>query len=580
MIRQIFRWCGWILLLIGINAFAEQNSPLSMDQAFPLKIWSPDPQTVVIQWDIQPGYYLYKDRIHIAPAPDSTVELGAPRFPQATEHYNPILGHFSAYEGLLQLGVPVLSATSTSIVLQIQYQGCAQKGYCYPPQTRLIEVNLSAQPEAIASDSIPTQKTPVTMNKGWGWGSWLGFLGMGLLISLTPCVLPMIPVLSGLILGKEHIGHWRAFFISLAYVLGMAVTYAMAGLLFGALGGSLQVYLQKTWIIALFSGVFVLMALSLFGVFQIEPPEKLRAYLAGLSNRQAQGSLFGAAVMGCLSSLILSPCATPPLVAVLSYISQSGNAYLGGLALFVIGLGSGIPLLLIGAFGKRLLPKAGAWMGVIENILGVILLGMGIWMLSRILPDRIVLMLWAFLAIGLAIALEAFNTVTTRFKLICKSLGILVFVYGILLLVGAMEGARTPWESLVFKKSADSAQNSIDFLSVSSLDDVQKAMNQAPGKPVILDFYADWCVSCKIIDRNVFADSAVKNKLAGYLLLRSDVTVGTQENQALMKEYRVVAPPTLLFFDQNHQELTDARIIGEISSADFIKRLNQLAEQK
>jgi thioredoxin:protein disulfide reductase len=582
-----YRWSGWLLLLMLVSALAAPISPLPVDQAFPLKVWSPDPQTIVVEWNIQPGYYLYKDRIQVQAADDGAAELGKLRFPEATEHDNPILGHFSAYDKPLQLGIPVLSARTPHVELQIKYQGCAEQGYCYPPQTRLMSVDLgvgNSQPVSTLSiDRIPQTSSGSTFRAPaqalaqhhYRWPVWLGFFGLGLLISLTPCVLPMVPLLFGLIIGKAGMSHGRAFLISLAYVLGMAITYAIAGVLFGFLGSNIQAYLQKPWIIAAFSLIFIAMALSLWGVYFLEPPEKLRTWMADFSSRQRGGSLIKAAVMGCLSTLILSPCATPPLVAVLTYISQTGNARLGGIALFVIGLGSGVPLLLIGAFGRRLLPKPGPWMRAVENILGIILAGMAIWMLSRILPGQIILILWAVLAVCCAVYLKAFSSPTGRRQLFIKGLGILIFVYGILLLVGAMQGATRPWEPLGAKISSCSRATQANFIPVKSIEDVKQHMELAAGKPVIIDFYADWCVSCKLLEQRVFANPAVQKQLAGFLLLRADITANDATAQALMKYFNVIAPPTVLIFNQQHIELLQSRVIGEISSSEFLARMVQ-----
>ena len=511
------------------------------------------------------------------------LQLGEPVFPPGVDHVSPVLGHFTAFEAQTQIRIPVLSAVSPHFSLQVKYQGCAEQGYCYPPETRLVAVNLGAggQSSALAIDRIPQAAsafapTPVQalMHHHYPWTIWLGFFGLGLLISLTPCVLPMIPVLSGLIIGKENISHGRAFFISLAYVLGMAITYAIAGMLFGMLGGSLQAFLQKPWIIVAFSGIFVLMALSLFGGFRLEPPEKLRLWMARLSNRQRRGSFVGAAVMGGLSTLILSPCATPPLVAVLSYISQTGNAYLGGVALFVIGIGSGVPLLLIGAFGRRLLPKTGPWMRVVENFLGVILLGVSIWMLSRILPDSISLILWAALVISVAIYLKAFTFAVTKIQRLGKGLGIILFVYGILLLVGATQGASAPWRPLLLNlQSCASFYNAkkTNFIPVKTVADVQQLLDKAANKPVILDFYADWCVSCKLFEHNVLSKPEIQDQLTGFLLLRADITANDAADQELMRHFSVVAPPTLVVFNSQHQEIPQSRIIGEVSAAEFLR---------
>ncbi len=542
----------WILLLVCLIcqwALAEitQPSPLPVDQAFPLKAWSPNLKTVIVEWNVQPGYYLYKDRIHIMAADNNPVRLGAPQFPPSQVHSSPILGKFSAFEGITQVKIPLLSQPTGNFSLQVQYQGCAQKGYCYPPQNRIMNVT-----PGMGIDTIPqvnSAPAPVKALQGrhLNWMVWLGFFGLGLLIAFTPCVLPMIPVLLGLIVGRENISHSRAFVISLAYVLGMAMTYALAGVLFGLLGASAQAYFQKPAVIIVFSLVFAAMALSLWGLFQFEPPEKWRSFVARLSHHQRQGSVWGAAIMGVLSTLILSPCATPALVGVLAYISQSGNAYLGGLALLTVGLGSGTPLLLIGAFGRRLLPKTGPWMRAVERFLGMILMAMCIFMLSRVLPDRITLVLWAALAVGVAIYLKAFENTSTRMQLLGKGLGILLFIYGILLLVGAAQGGNSLLAPLWLNEQNCSASN--QFITVKSVEDITKAMGPASGKPVILDFYADWCVSCKIIEKKVFNDPSVQKQLAGFLLLRADITHNDAADQKLMHDYGVIAPPTILIFN-------------------------------
>lgn len=576
------RWIsqlGWLLFLMCLicqwaTAETTQPSPLPVDQAFPLKVWSPSLKTVIVEWDVQPGYYLYKDRIHIMPADNNPVRLGAPQFPPPQEHSSPILGKFSAFEGITQVKIPLLAAPTGNFSLQVQYQGCAQKGYCYPPQTRMMNVT-----PGMGIDIIPqaySAPAPVKALQGHhlNWMVWLGFFGLGLLIAFTPCVLPMIPVLLGLIVGRENISHGRAFVISLAYVLGMAITYACAGVLFGLLGASAQTYFQKPAVIIIFSLIFAAMALSLWGLFQFEPPEKWRAFVARLSHHQRQGSVWGAAVMGALSTLILSPCATPALVGVLAYISQSGNAYLGGLALLTVGLGSGMPLLLIGAFGRRLLPKTGSWMRTVESFLGMILMGMCIFMLSRILPDRITLVLWAALAVGVAIYLKTFQNTATRMQLLGKGLGILLFIYGILLLAGAAQGGNSLLAPL--RLNAENCPTSAQFIAVKSAEEITREMSQAPGKPVILDFYADWCVSCKIIEKKVFNNPEVQKQLAGFLLLRADITHNDAADQKLMHDYGVIAPPTILIFNSEHQELSKERIVGEISPKEFLARIKKL----
>ncbi|MBS0350792.1 MAG: protein-disulfide reductase DsbD, partial [Proteobacteria bacterium] len=473
----------------------------------------------------------------------------------------------------VDISVPVISSSKNQIPLEIHYQGCSKQGFCYPPQTRMLTVTLGSGTlsKPMAIDQIPNKPSAAIeqpkeikdlMKHHYHWTVWLGFFGLGVLISLTPCVLPMIPVLSSLILGKADITHLRAFLISLAYVLGMAITYAIAGLAFGAIGGTLQAWLQKPWVISIFSAVIVAMALSLFGLYQFNLPELLRSRIAGLSNRQRHGSIIGAVVMGGLSTLILSPCATAPLVAVLSYISQAGNAYLGALALFLVGMGSGVPLLLVGAFGKRLLPRAGKWMRQVENILGIGLLAVAIWMLSRIFNSNISLILWAALGFGIAIYLKAFTSSATKVQMTSKIIGILIFIFSIILLTEAINGTVIH-NQIIGQK----------FVSVKTIADVQQQMAQANHKPVFLDFYAKWCVNCKYLESHVLTNPAVQKQLQRFLLLRADITANDPEDRALMREYGVVAPPTFIVFNSQHVASPMASSVGELSAKQLTQKL-------
>ncbi len=583
--KHKFCWSAYLLFLltlIVIVALADPlNSPapppLLVDQAFPFKAWASNNHSVIVRWEIQPGYYLYRDKFQFTVS-HGEVQLGPANFPPAVEKSNSILGKYWAYKGITRIEIPVISAFDSKFQLQINFQGCSEKGYCYPPTTRTVAINLAATPKQIESyaiDRIPTKSTGPFAE--WGhWRMWIGFFGLGLLISLTPCVLPMIPILSAMILGKDSMSYVRAFVISLAYVLSMAISYAVVGILLGKLGENLQAYLQKPWIIILYSLVFIGMALSLFGFYHIHLPEKLRATMARLTDRQRRGSLWGAAAMGCLSTLILSPCATPALVAILSYISASGNGAVGGLALFVVGIGMGVPLLLIGAFGRRILPKPGPWMKAIEILLGIILLIVAIGMLSRVWPPKIIMLAWSALAIGIAVYLKTFNTVMGVAQRLSKGLGLLIFVYGILLLVGAVQGATSPWQPLLIKNQNCSASSQTRFIAVKTVADVQHQLILSAGKPVLLDFYADWCVACKLMDKQVFGNAQVQKKLANVVLLRADVTANDAEDTNLQRYFQVIAPPTIVMFDHQHNIPNQSRIIGEVSATEFIKRIEEL----
>ncbi len=586
---------AWLGLFLWFGALGAQviatPQPLPIDQAFAINAWATNAQTLVVQWDIAPGYYLYRDRLHFSPTAGSNIQLGFPQLPSAIKKYNSVWGDYLAYENKVRILIPVLSANTSpftsSFNLEVKFQGCSSQGFCYPPTVRYLPINFTGKKQPILGstnsslDRIPSDVYANNSNKSTnpltnssGIATWLSFFVLGLLISLTPCVLPMIPVLSGLIIGRSDMSHMRAFLISVAYVLGMAITFAFIGFLFSLLGENLQAFMQKPWIIVLFSLIFVAMALALFGFYSLQPPEKIRAFVARLSNRQQRGSLIGAAVMGSLSTLILSPCATPPLVAALSYVSQTGDIYLGGIALFIMGLGMGAPLLLIGAFGKRLLPKAGAWMRVMENILGIVLLGLAIWILDRILPSWITMLLWAGLSFGVAIYMRTFATAVTLMQKFFKAIGLLIFVYGVLLVAGAVQGNTDPLHPL--RVNTTYSVSSRSNITVKTIAALEQQMALAKGNPVILDFYADWCVTCKLIERRIFANPAVQQQLNGVIPIRVDVTANDSNALELLRHFHVITPPTILFFNRQHQELNQLRLIGEISVTEFITQVKKM----
>lgn len=570
--------------------------PLPVDQAFSLSAEARDNQTLLAIWNIAPGYYLYRDRIHFTPVNPHQDSLAQPIFPQTTHtKYYPEMGKLAVYEGLLTIPIPVIQSHDSSLALKIHYQGCSASGFCYPPTTRIVQLDLNG-PYGIAvmpikvdlAPSHPTQlgSSPENrvlhlLNHANIFAILAGFWLFGFLISLTPCVLPMIPILSSIIVGQGKISHMRSFGLSLAYVLGMAITYAVAGVLFGVLGSNLQATLQKPWLIILFSLIFVGMAFSLFGLFTLQLPEALRSRVATISHHQKSGSYWGAGIMGILSTLLLSPCVTPPLVGVLGYISQTGNAALGGITLFVMGIGMGTPLLIIGASSAKLLPKSGAWMNTIKNILGVLMLLLAIWMLERLLPSSVILGLCALLSMGCAVALGALSSTENFSQLIRKLLGLILFVYGIVLMISIYFGNTSPLTPFHFPRTqmtAPTAAMPSLFKPVKTLADVKKQLEQAKQsrKIVLLDFYADWCIACKEMDHLTFNDPKVRQALKPLVVLRADVTKNDAFDQALEKAYGVVAPPTLLFFYRGH-EIRNTRIVGEISAKAFLQHLRALS---
>lgn len=584
-----------LLITITLPAFAQAPpEPIPAAQAFQFTATARDDQTIIGMWKIASGYYLYRDRIHFSPANPQQDRLGQPLLPATsiTKDY-PGIGKLPVYTGNLQVAVPVINSAGKTIVVKAHYQGCSQQGYCYPPQTKIVKINLAGnymvpvQPLEIDLTPATTTKTATAPLSQQGkieqllehhglFSILIGFFVFGLLLSLTPCVLPMIPILSGIIIGKGHkISHGHAFGLSCAYVLGMAITYAIAGVIFGFIGNSVQAAFQQPWLIILFSLIFIAMALSLFGLYTIELPQTLQNKLTKISNHQKHGSYFGAAIMGCLSTLILSPCVTPPLVGALAYISQSGNAAVGGGALFVMGIGMGVPLLLIGAFSAKLLPKAGPWMNTIKYVFGVLMLAVAIWMLSRILPGTVTMALWALLALGSAIAMGAFKTATTTWRRATKIVGILLFIYGIILAVGALLGNSNPLQPLNFA-ALRGKQTQPNFITVKTLTAAQQQLQIAKSQhqPAMIDFYASWCISCKIMDHETFSNPQVQQQLRRLRLIRADVTTNNVQTRALQKHFNVVAPPTILFIAPDGKEIMNARVIGEMSAAKFLKHLH------
>ncbi|HEX2549043.1 MAG TPA: protein-disulfide reductase DsbD, partial [Gammaproteobacteria bacterium] len=410
----------------------------------------------------------------------------------------------------------------------------------------------------------------------------LSFLGLGFLLGFTPCVLPMIPILSSIIVGHrfKHIP-FKTFLLSLSYVMGMAISYAIAGMVIALIGSRIQTTLQQPWIIVIASLLFVWLAFSLFGFYQLRLPARLQKRITDMSNRQKGGSYLGVFFMGGISSLIVSPCVSAPLVGVLAYIADSGDVILGAIALFLLGFGMGIPLLLFGASAGKLLPKAGSWMIIIERAVGVVLLALAIGLLGRVLPSPVILVLWGVLLIFIAIYISLFKRTATDRGFIRRGIASVILVYGIILVIGGFLGNKDPlhpWDS----GKMISVQRTLHFQTITDMDNLNMALANAKqdGKPVLLDFYADWCVACVIMEQHVFTDNNVMEALSPFVLLRIDVTKNSDFNQAVMSRYGVIAPPTFLFFESSGVEYRSARIIGEKSSDQFLTQLKKINERE
>lgn len=588
-----------LLLLISPISYSATNQPLPANQAYQLSTRVVDANTIEAHLAIAPGYYLYREYINASIQPDSVTRLGKIDLPEGIKEHNEILGDYQAYENEVTIKIPFIQAPTTPFSLILSYQGCAKSGFCYPKIRKTLSVhltgNVATSSVTIAASSVPnvpiiTSQTPhvseqdrITQILAGSNLLWIiiSFFGFGLLLAFTPCVLPLIPILSSIIVGQQQLTTAKAFKLSLVYVLSMAITYAAAGMLAALAGSHLQSALQKPGVLITFSLLFVLLALSLFGLYELRLPNVLQDRLVNLSNRQKGGHYVGVIIMGCLSTLIVSPCVSAPLVGALAYIGQTGDVFLGGIALLFMGLGMGLPLLIIGTSGGKLLPKAGPWMDNVKTFFGIMLLGVAIWLVHHILPGPVKLLLWGALLIITAINLNVFDTVTTGIEKLAKGLGIIALIYGIVLIIGATVGNGNPLQPIALQKQdiAHSTTESLTFIPIKTVDDLQREITaaNAQGRSVMLDFYADWCVSCKQLERETFNDSKVQTALKNFTLLRADVTANDSSDQALEAKLGVIAPPTLIFFDTHGQELKNYRIVGELGPEAFLNQLSQLA---
>lgn len=568
----------------------SESDFLPIDEAFVLSVTSDSADRVTVRFDIADDYYLYRDKTKVV-APGGNAQLGEARIPGGEIEQDEYFGEQVVFRGQMIAEIPVAAAAGMrELPLEISYQGCADAGLCYPPTTKQVTVALASTVGATpalaggaAAPAAPRQSEQDALADRIRSGNLLAvlatFFGAGLLLAFTPCVLPMVPILSGIIVGAggdRPVSRGRAFSLSLAYVMGMALTYTIAGAAFAAAGQQAQAFFQKPWIIVLFAGLFVLLALGMFGAFTLQVPAAFQARVADLSNKQRQGTLVGTAMMGALSSLIVTACVAPPLVAALAVIGQSGDVVRGAAALFALSIGMGAPLLLVGASAGRLLPRAGAWMDAVKAVFGVMLLGVAIWMLGRILPGPIALALWAALAFVSGYALMAAGDRETRggADLVRRGLGALAMVYGVLLLIGALAGRSDPLQPLAglgaTGGAAPAAEHAV-FRRIKTVADLERevAAASAAGRPVMLDFYADWCVSCKEMERYTFTDPGVQAEFARAVLLQADVTANDAEDQALLQHFGILGPPTILFFDAGGRELDGFRVVGFKPAAEF-----------
>jgi thiol:disulfide interchange protein DsbD len=553
---------------------------LPPDQAFHVSAEADGPDRVRLTWAIAPGYYLYRDRVKFATS-SSEAAVGRAEMPDGQVKTDPYFGRQVVYHNQLIATVAVARAAggSLSLPLAVTYQGCAEAGLCYPPITKQVKLELPAG----GSGFVSQQDRLASMIRSGNMLGVLGtFFGLGLLLAFTPCVLPMVPILSGLIAGQgANLSTARAFSLSLTYVLGMAITYTVAGAGFAAAGKQVQALFQQPWIIILFALLFIVMAASMFGLFTLQMPGFLQTRLAAASNRQRAGTYGGVALMGVLSALIVTSCVAPPLVATLTVIGQSGAVLRGASALFAMSLGMGTPLLVVGSSAGRLLPRAGAWMDTVKQVFGVIMLGMAAWMLTRVVPERYGLALFAAVAFAAAVVLWlASSTGRSRRALpvLARGSAILAGLYGVALLYGTATGATDPLAPLAGGPAQKTVQSVLPFRPVASLADLDREVSTASAarEPVMLDFYADWCVSCKEMERETFTRPEVRSALSRVRLLRADVTANSVDDQQLLHRFQIYGPPTIAFYDSQGKERREFRVVGYMKADDFVAQLRQL----
>ncbi len=583
-------------LLDSLGLGDNFDTPPSVEEAFQFEVEAHDQHNLIARWFVAEGNYLYRDKIKFELAQDSENQLGTVTLPAGENKMDEIFGLTEVYQYDGAVMVPIIrSSSENKISLTLKFQGCSETFHiCYPPTEQQYEITLpsisesndnSQQPAPVATNASLSQQDQIAQSLAQDdlLTILLSFLGLGLLLAFTPCVFPMIPILSSIIVGQgDRITTHRAFMLSLSYVLAMSVTYTAAGVLTGLLGENLQALFQNPWIIASFSALFIILALSMFNLFELQLPHYLQHRLHQISHQQQGGSLMGAATMGLLSGLIVGPCLAPPLAGALIFIGQHGDPILGGMALFALSMGMGLPLLIIGTSAGKILPQAGTWMNTIKAIFGVLMIALAIWMLERIIPEWIALLLWGSFAIIIAIYLGALTHLyqeATGWQKFRKGVGIITLIFGILLLIGGTSGSSNVWQPLKRVSTHSSSVNSqpqhVSFTTINSLAELTNHLNSTT-KPTVLDFYADWCIECKRMEATTFQDPAVIADLTAYHTLQVDLTDITDEHNALLKHFGLFGPPTLLFFNKEGKELSTKRLIGMIGAEQLRQHLATL----
>jgi len=605
-----------LIILLMRSATGLAADFLDPEQAFKISAELTSNKTIALHWNIAESYKLYKNQMTVDVS-RGTATLGNPSFPEGILFTDPTTGEKEIiYHDKLTVEVPIKEA-SALFTVSVGYQGCSEDGLCYPPITTAFRVDPSkpgalsvvtetdesasasvlpataqVQPETTTPSSTASEESggqndlslaKSTLESGSWWKISAAFLLFGLLLSFTPCVLPMVPILSSIIVGEGESTKMKSFLMAVAYCLGMALVYTSLGVAAGLAGEGLAGALQKPWVLVLFSLLLVALSLSMFDVYELQLPSSLQTSLNKTTGKLKGGKFAGVFLMGAISALIVGPCVAAPLAGTLVYISQTKDVFIGGLALFSMAMGMSVPLLLIGLSAGSLLPKAGAWMIGVKYVFGLLLLAVAIWMVTPVLPPQALMVAWGALGILCAVFAGVFSlpaeklTIGGKFK---KALGLVLFIIGVMELVGAASGGTDALKPLSgfhsVSGSVATKTEHLTFKRVHSIDELDRELQASAGNPVMLDFYADWCVSCKELEKFTFSDPKVQQALANVTLLQVDVTANSEDDKALMKRFSLFGPPGIIFFDKSGNEQSDNRIIGFVEAEEFLRHLERL----
>ncbi len=594
----------WIFIITFMAMSALGVSFLQPDEAFKPKIASIDDNTISVEIKLGDKIYLYKDKLNIEDAdPQDGIDFNLiDTLTKTVKHEADVVYESSP---MTHIGLTLSKELhgKQKVRVKLSYQGCSLAGLCYEPQESILEVMVDAdklstsnpthlkalaftEPKQVVmpvKNESETDKIASVIKGGSLWFIIISFFGFGILLSLTPCVFPMIPIISSVIIAQgEGMGTKKAFWLSLVYVLSMAVAYTIAGILAGLFGANLQAAFQTPWIITVFALVFVVLSLSMFDVYELQIPNFIQSRLSKLGGKR--NGVAGIAIMGFLSALIVGPCVAAPLAGALIYIGQTGDALLGGIALFALSIGMGIPLLIVGTTSGKFMPKPGMWMDVIKAIFGVMLLGIAIWMMGRVLDENTTLLLWGGLAIFVAVNTGALEPLgehpawSSRSNV--KALGFLILLYGISVLAGGMAGSTNllhPLDPFLSKTQAlTPVKTHKTFEKITSIDELDAILAENKGKRVMVDFAAEWCTACKEFEEKTFSDDVVKGAMDAYVLVQVDVTANDDASKAITKKYGIFGPPAILFFDEKGQKIEDATIVGFKEPKEFLNHLGTI----